>query len=226
MKPIISNFVKNIERFGFLHNTTRVCVAVSGGVDSMCLMLLANDFFGASNLHVVTVDHKIRKDSYKDTLYVKKICDQLGLQHSTLTWEEGEKVKSNVQSIGRENRYRLIIEYSQKHNIQNVLTGHNSDDIAEHFFIRLTRASGIAGLIFNEVNFIKNIRILRPMSNISKQECKQYVEYKGFNYVEDPSNQDPKYLRNAIRLGLTNFLNTELKDLLKERVLYIIVLKR
>ena len=109
-----------------------------------------------------------------------------------------------MQSFARNNRYKLIFEKSLVKKIDTALTAHHSDDLLENFFIRLLRGSGLKGLIsFNKikskVNFNDKIFTLRPLINVSKKDL-VYIVKKTFNFcVQDPSNQDDKFMRVKIR---------------------------
>ena len=109
-----------------------------------------------------------------------------------------------MQSFARNNRYKLIFEKSLDKKIDAALTAHHNDDLLENFFIRLLRGSGLKGLIsFNKikskVNFNDKIFTLRPLIDVSKKDL-VYIVKKTFNFcVQDPSNQDDKFMRVKIR---------------------------
>ena len=91
------------------------------------------------------VDHKLRKESSKEALFVKKLLKQNKIQANILT-HKGKKPLSNVQSQAREIRYNLISKECVKNKLRYLLTAHHEDDQVENFFIRLTRGSGLLGL--------------------------------------------------------------------------------
>tara|TARA_Y100000590_G_scaffold444784_1_gene575973 strand:+ start:453 stop:1523 length:1071 start_codon:yes stop_codon:yes gene_type:complete len=177
-------------------------VAVSGGSDSLCLALLSKIYSYEFNnkIHVLIVNHKIRKESYKEAIKVKKILKGKDIQSNILSWK-GKVPASNIQKNARNIRYSLISNYCTKKNIKYILTAHHEDDQIENFFIRLLRGSGLTGLssMSESVNYSKSLEIVRPFLNIKKNDLK-YVTINSFkSYIDDPSNKDEKFLRVRIR---------------------------
>lgn len=192
-------------------SSTKFAVAVSGGSDSLGLLLIANKWSKLNNSEIIalTVDHGLRKESPSETKYVNKICNDYGIEHKILVWE-GDKPKSNIELEARENRYRLMSEYCRYNSIKYLLVAHHLEDQAETFFIRLFRGSGIDGLSsMNNITFIHNLNIIRPFLKVHKNDIKKYLIEKNIKWLEDSSNQDEKFLRNKIRNFLGSFDNTE-----------------
>ena len=191
-------------------------VAVSGGPDSLALSFLTKIYSIKKNISVkyVTVDHKLRNNSTKEAIFVKQLLKKISSNLRVLTWN-GKKPKSNIQSIARGNRYRLLTNEAKKLNINNILLGHHKDDLIENFFIRILRGSGLKGIIsFDDKSNHKNINIIRPLIQFSRIDLK-YIAKKVFEtYIEDPSNKNIEYKRVKIR----NFIkNLELEGLDKDK---------
>ena len=128
-------------------------VAVSGGSDSLCLAYFSKIYsseFG-NKIHVIIVDHKLRKESHKEALKVKEILRKGKIPSRILSWA-GKTPKSNIQKNARNIRYSLISNYCSKKSIKYVITAHHNDDQIENFFIRLLRGSGLTGLSSMSVN--------------------------------------------------------------------------
>ena len=121
-------------------------VAVSGGPDSLALSFLAKIYSIKKSLDVkyYIVDHRLRKNSTLEAKYVKKKLKNFSINLNILNWK-GIKPKKNIQSIAREKRYKLLTDAAKKHGIQNILLGHQLDDLFENFFIRILRGSGLKG---------------------------------------------------------------------------------
>ena len=186
---------KNIKKENF-------ALAVSGGSDSLCLAYFSKIYSDEfkNKTHTLIVDHKIRKESHEEALIVKKILKKNGIHSKILNWQ-GNIPKSNIQSKARVIRYSLIHNYCKKNKIKYLLTAHHSDDQIENFFIRLFRGSGITGLasMSESFDYSKNLKIIRPLLFFKKNDLK-YVTIKYFKtYIQDPSNEDEKYLRVRIR---------------------------
>tara|TARA_Y100000590_G_scaffold468215_1_gene650024 strand:+ start:1505 stop:2575 length:1071 start_codon:yes stop_codon:yes gene_type:complete len=177
-------------------------IAVSGGSDSLCLAYFSKlySLMYGNKIHVLIVDHKIRKESRKEALKVKKILKRKRILSKILS-KEGKVPKSNIQKNARDIRYSLIAEYCLKNKIKYLITAHHEDDQIENFFIRLIRGSGLTGLssMSNNTKYNSNLKIIRPFLNFKKAELK-YVTLNYFKtYIKDPSNIDEKFLRVRIR---------------------------
>ena len=177
-------------------------LAVSGGSDSLCLAYLSKIYSSEfkNKMHVLIVDHKLRKESHKEALKVKRILNEKGIKNQILDWK-GKIPRSNIQKNARNMRYSLISNYCSNKNIKYLITAHHIDDQIENFFIRLLRGSGLTGLssMSESVNYNSNLEIVRPFLSFKKIDLK-YVTVNFFgNYIQDPSNKDEKFLRVRIR---------------------------
>ena len=185
-------------------------VGVSGGSDSLALSFLTKIYSVKNSLKVYyfIIDHRLRKNSSSEAQSVKNLLKKYKIKSNILNWY-GKKPNSNIQSLARSKRYRLLIDQANKFNIKTILTGHHIDDLYENFFIRISRGSGLNGLVsFGEKTQIQNINILRPLINFEKKHL-NYVTKKVFrSYIEDPSNDDDQFKRVRIR-KLTKHLNED-----------------
>jgi len=194
-KKFQSIIFKNIKHKSF-------ALAVSGGPDSLCLAYFSKIYaseFG-SKIHVLIVDHNLRKESSQEALKVKKILLKKKIYSKILKWK-GKIPKSNIQKNARDMRYSLISNYCLKKNIKYLITAHHADDQIENFFIRLIRGSGLTGLSSMSANakYNNRLKIIRPFLNLKKLDLK-YVTLNYFKtYIKDPSNKDEKFLRVRIR---------------------------
>jgi tRNA(Ile)-lysidine synthase len=177
-------------------------LAVSGGADSLCLAYFGKLYslkFG-NKIHVLVVDHKLRKSSSQEALKVSKILKRKDIQSKVLTWK-GKIPKKNIQNNARNMRYSLMSNYCKKQNIEYLTTAHHLDDQIENFFIRLFRGSGLTGLssMSESFNYNNTLKIIRPFLSFKKIDL-QKVTLKYFkNFILDPSNEDEKYLRVRVR---------------------------
>ena len=176
-------------------------VAVSGGPDSLALAFLAKIYSLKKKLKskFFIVDHKLRPESTKEALIIKRLLKRTFITSKILTWR-GKKPSKNVQSIARKKRHDLIFKECNKLKISNILLGHHQDDLFENFFIRLLRGSGLKGLIsLDKKSKIGDKNLLRPLLDHSKEDL-IFISKNIFNfYVEDPTNKDEKYTRIRIR---------------------------
>ena len=206
IKKIYLNFKKKI----FNNTPNSFCVAVSGGPDSMALSFLAKCYSIENNkkVYFYIVDHKLRKNSTSEALFVQKKLKSFQILSKILTIKK-ENISKNIQSFARDNRYKLIIKESLIKKIDMILTAHHFDDLIENFFIRLLRGSGLKGLISfskikSKVKLNDKVFILRPLIDIPKKDL-AYISKNTFNYnVKDPSNLDDKFLRAKVRKLILN----------------------
>lgn len=212
-----NNFLNNIYEIFPNNFPNRVIIAVSGGVDSMALLFLSLKFCQKNNIELiaVTIDHKMRKESAKEAKFVAKICQENHIEHHILN-NNLFIPKSNIESNLREIRYNLLSDFAQKYDIENILVAHHQQDIAENFLIRLFRGSGIDGLSsMKKVSKLKNINLVRPLLDCSKEDLRQYLSQNNIGYIEDKTNEDQKFLRNKIRAFLNEFDN---KEIINQRI--------
>ncbi len=200
----------------------RVVVAVSGGSDSMGLLLLS-DIWAKKNgikLFAVTVDHGLRENSFDEANQVGLWAKHLGVQHTVLRWQH-EKLNipfGKKQTLAREARYDLLIRFCKQNNIKNILVAHTLDDQLETFLMRKNAGSGDYGLACMNAkrSITGGINIIRPLLNIRKKELVDFLVKNNFPWVEDPSNRDVRYKRVEIRQRLYGIADLEKKRLMQE----------
>ena len=199
----ILNFYKKFKSIIFKDIKDKsFALAVSGGPDSLCLAYFSKIYsaeFG-NKIHILIVDHNLRKESHKEALKVKEILKKRKIQSRILRWK-GKIPKNNIQKNARDLRYLLISNYCLKKNIKYLTTAHHEDDQIENFFIRLLRGSGLTGLssMSTSVKYSNRLKIIRPFLYFKKRDLK-YVTLNYFKtYIEDPSNENEKFLRVRVR---------------------------
>ncbi|MGH6794195.1 MAG: tRNA lysidine(34) synthetase TilS [Methylocella sp.] len=180
-----------------------IVLGVSGGPDSVALMLLAAEWaHGCATrppLYVATVDHGLRKDSASEAEMVARWAAGLALPHAILVWN-GAKPKSRIQERAREARYELLLDYAARVGADHVMTAHHADDQAETILFRLLRGSGVSGLAGMASSSKRNGLILaRPLLAIAKADLAALCESRAHPFINDPSNDDPAYARTKMR---------------------------
>ncbi len=210
---IYKNFENKIQNLNDLY---KVAISVSGGPDSMALCFLVCCYKFKINAKFkpffYLVDHGLRKESKIEAQLVKKQLNLYKIKLKILNWK-GKKPNSNLQSLARNKRYKLIFNECNKSNIKTLLTAHHQDDIYETFFSRLLRGSGTEGLSsFSEIEkkfIFKNnlITVVRPLLSLNKEDL-LYISKKVFNfYVNDPSNKMERFQRVRLRNLIENLKN-------------------
>lgn len=181
----------------------QVGIAVSGGPDSLALLLLA----AAARPNLVeaaTVDHGLRPESRSEAEMVAAICERLSIHHAILT-VDSEPPGSNLQAWAREIRYDLLGQWAGERGIEAVATGHHLDDQAETLLMRMARGSGVGGLAAIQrrrplgARQGREILLVRPLLDWRRAELARIVEKAGIESVEDPSNADERFDRSRAR---------------------------
>jgi len=195
----------------------RIALAVSGGADSMAMMLLAHDWRSrrdeAPALSVLTVDHGLRAEAAAEAASVKAVATRIGLPHETLRWT-GPKPRSDIQAAARAARYDLMVSYCRAAGIDALATAHTADDQAETMLMRLARGSGLDGIAaIPAVSERGGVTLLRPLLAISRARLEASLRERGEIWLEDPSNRDSRYervrLREAMRAARALHLTPE-----------------
>lgn len=176
----------------------RIGLAVSGGADSMALLVLAQAHLG-DRVEVATVDHGLRPEAAEECALVARVCAERGIRCEILsvTVEQG-----NVQERARAARYAALGQWAAERGLAAVATAHHADDQAETLLMRLNRGSGLAGLAgIRSSTLIEGcaVPVIRPLLGFRKGELRSIVEHAGVPCVEDPSNRDAAYERVRIR---------------------------
>jgi tRNA(Ile)-lysidine synthase len=185
-----------------------IAVAVSGGADSLALVLLAKNWTDsiAGRVVALTVDHRLRDESHDEAVYVQRLLEERSIEHHILVWEHGgDKVSSNISARAREKRYELLTNWCLDNSVLHLLVGHHRDDQIENFLIRAERGSGLNGLsAMSLISYLAGTRVLRPLMDCNKESLRKYIYSQGVMSVEDPTNYNQKYKRSAIRKLLDN----------------------
>ena len=183
----------------------RIGVAVSGGPDSLALLLLAVSA-RPGKTEAVTVDHGLRPESAEEAAMVAQLCDRLGVKHNILQADWLAPPEANVQASARAMRYRLLNDWAIERGLAAVATAHHADDQAETLLMRLARGSGVGGLggPRDRRALSEEVMLIRPLLGWRKAELEAIVAGAGLSPVDDPSNRDPKHDRSRIRQWLAS----------------------
>ena len=174
-----------------------VAVAVSGGADSLALVLRLRD--AGINVIALTVDHGLRSESRNEAIYVADVMKKNGIEHHILTWE-GEKPTVGIEELARQARYRLMFEFCKLRGVSVLATGHHRRDQAETFLMRLQRGSGVYGLSgILPISKRDGITVIRPQLEDDPENLKDYLRSKKIVWIDDPMNDSEDFLRVKIR---------------------------
>lgn len=178
-------------------------LAVSGGPDSLGLMLLAHAVI-PGRFRVATVDHGLRQQSALEARYVADICAERGIPHETLAVEI--EPGPALQERARDARYTALGKWADRNALPAVVTAHHADDQAETLLMRLSRGAGVRGLAgmraISPLPGKPDCRLVRPLLRWRRSELAEVLAANGIEPVIDPSNGDQRFERVRMRLML------------------------
>jgi tRNA(Ile)-lysidine synthase len=202
-----------------IKNIRKIGVAVSGGADSVSLLIsLSNIFLNTkTKIFVITVNHFIReeKETTGDALFVEEICNQLKKEGRNLEFKLYALKKGMVASYEKENhcgteaaardlRYECFERFIKENNLEYLCLAHNQNDQLETLLMRFLQGSQTE----NSTGIkLRREKYLRPLLGITRKEIEQYLKEKKISYRIDSTNSDTSYLRNKIRLNLIPVLD-------------------
>lgn len=170
----------------------------------MALMHLLHDCFGGGDvqLFAATVDHGLRPEAADEAAAAGAAAGRLGIPHEVLHWENRPQ-EGNLQAQARAARYDLLCSWARRHGIPVLALGHTADDQAETVLMRMARASGVTGLSgMAERRTRDGVTLLRPLLDVTRSELRRYLEARGIDWAEDPSNEDTRFERVRVRQAL------------------------
>ena len=180
---------------------TQLAVAFSGGLDSTVLLHATIKAHGKKNVHAFHVHHGIQKEADQWQAHCKAVAKKLGCHFDTRNVKLNKQ--SNIESQARNLRYQALSEMCEAHNIQDLLLAHHLDDQAETVLIQLMRGAGLPGLsAMPHVKSNELIHLWRPFLNMRHKDLEIYAKEHQLTWIEDPSNQDESYRRNAVRKSI------------------------
>ncbi len=190
--------------FAGLAASGAIALAVSGGADSLALLVLVDRWRrrrrAAPMVHVLTVDHRLRASSAAEARHVAAIAAARGLPHRTLVWDDAAPV-TGIEAAAREARYRLLAKAAGEIGAAHLATAHHQGDQAETLLMRLGRGSGLAGLagMRAERPLAPGLVLCRPLLDVARVRLAATVAAAGLTPAEDESNTDPRFARARLR---------------------------
>lgn len=187
---------------GLIKRGDSLALAVSGGADSVAMLLFFHEISKELNLklQVKHFEHGIRGDeSIGDMEYVKSLCEKRNIpilvkQENIL--EQSKSLGLSLEETARIRRYKFLLEGDY----DALLVAHNFEDQAETVLFNLIRGTGIDGLCgIKEETVREGKRIVRPLLKVSRKEIERYLAEKNIQFREDSTNKSHDYSRNKIR---------------------------
>jgi len=196
---LMAQFLPKISKNG-------VAVGVSGGSDSLALLLLAQAWARRRRLPIValTVDHRLRPNSTAEAETVAGWCASRAIAHKTLTWR-GNKPDTGIQAAARDARYRLMGQWCRRHGVTALLVAHQVEDQAETVLMRLCHGSGVDGLAAMAPAVRRDgFWLMRPLLAVTRGRLVATLRAVDQPWLDDPSNLDQRFERVRIRRTLAD----------------------
>ena len=228
--------MRYIRERGLMRAGDRVCVAVSGGADSVALLRVLLELRAELGivLAVAHFNHQLRgNDSEADEAFVADLARRHGLEFfagRADVREHGANSKLSVEAAGRQLRYGWLGGLAAEQRFDSIATGHTVDDQAETVLLKFLRGAGTRGLAGTypsveakkqgETRSGSTLRIVRPLLCVTRTEVETYLSTLGQSWREDESNLDHRFVRNRVRHELLPLLeqnyNPNIREVLSE----------
>lgn len=214
-KNFRKTFELKIRRFireeRLLSKNDRCVVAVSGGADSLCLLLLLSKWAKSEgwDLKVAYFHHHLRDSADDEKAFVKSWAERLGLDFvfgESDCKEMQQTEKLSLEEVARRERYRFLKEQAALFASAKIAVGHHLDDQVETFFVNLIKGGGLSGLSGMRP---QNGALIRPLLSVTKLEILDYLELQNIRYCIDETNDFHHIVRNRVRHKLIPFLKKE-----------------
>ncbi len=206
----LNKVVETIGKFDMFHKGERLLVCLSGGADSVSLLLCLKKL--GYDVCACHVNHQLRgEESERDQRFCQQLCEKLGVELFTQRIDVTEYCKQNSVSVeegARELRYRVFSSIKA----DKICTAHTLSDCIETTVFNLARGTGLKGLCSIPP---KRDNIVRPLINCTREEIISFLGSEGQNYVTDSTNLSDEYTRNRIRHNVVPQLEKINPSLLK-----------
>ena len=211
VSPLFAQALDGLRSEYFPSSQPAIAVALSGGLDSMVLLRLAHAYVRdharehGLALFAFHVHHGLSPNADAWRQHCADACSALGVQFDARAVDVA-KGKSGIEAAARKARYAALGDMCRAHGVQLLLTAHHLDDQAETVLLQLLRGSGPAGLSgMDAANRAPTLLgddqlvMARPLLQAARADLEALAQEQGIAWVEDESNSDPRYARNALR---------------------------
>ena len=200
-----SKVERYIEKHKLLNSNDLYIIALSGGADSVALLLLLRN--AHFNVHAAHCNFRLRGDeSDRDEAFCVDFCQRLGVELHRAhfdTREYAELHKVSIEMAARELRYKWFEQLRQDIGAAGICVAHHRDDSVETVLLNLVRGTGLRGLTGIHP---RNGYILRPLLCVSRAEIEKFLADRGQKFVTDSTNLEADVQRNIVRLEVLPLL--------------------
>ncbi len=209
----MDQFADTVNHYSLLKKRDKILVAVSGGPDSLVLLLKLFDLKPKLDLklHIVHLDHACRKESAQDAFFVQQWAKRLNLPITIKRLvNPTAKAKGCSEAYFRQERLKFFIETAKKIKADKIALGHNLDDQAETVLMRLLRGTGLSGLSGISIRReIQGAVFIRPLLETTRSQIDRFLSKRRIKPRLDLTNREDIFFRNKIRLHLMPLLKNK-----------------
>ncbi len=210
---MINKVLDYVSHYKMFEENDYVVAGVSGGADSVCLLLMLIEIkrIIPIKIHVVHINHMIRTDAAADADYVKALCDQYSIPF-TLVEKDVEAIARkkhiSTEEAGRNVRYEAFYKVLAG-NKGKIAIAHNKNDCCETFLFNLFRGSSLKGL--SGIRPVRDV-IVRPLMCLERTEIEEYLKQRQIKFCIDSTNLEDNYTRNKIRHHILDMAKQEISN--------------
>ena len=217
MKRLLQQFQATIERESLLPSGSNLILCVSGGSDAIALLHLCHQLnrLFRWQLHILHFHHGLREESDEEARFVRNLSQRLNLEFHLRTTRDFQSETSGLQEKARNWRRTEALKLREEIRADSILTAHHAEDQLETWLLKWLRGahlSGLQGMSRSAPPFI------RPLLDFRKEVLSVFLKENGFEWREDASNQDSKYMRNRVRNELLPLLRTLSREGIESRI--------
>jgi tRNA(Ile)-lysidine synthase len=193
---------RTIRRHELWSAGARILIGVSGGSDSVALVLLLRELAEQGGFSVVALahlNHRLRCTASRDEQFCRDLGARLGLPISVESVDVAAYAlaqRLSVEDAARRLRYDFLHRAAGSASADRIAVGHTRDDQAETFLLKLIRGAGMKGL---GGIYPRRGAVVRPLLDVTRGDLRRYLESRGQGWVEDETNADLENPRNRIR---------------------------
>jgi tRNA(Ile)-lysidine synthase len=180
----------------------RIGIAYSGGLDSSVLLDAAVRMAGAGRCMAMHVHHGLSPNADRWLAHCDATARSLGAGFDAACIDLRNESGVSIEAAAREARYRALDAMCTNHGVAALWLAHHADDQAETVLLQLLRGAGVAGLAAMAPHRIEGaaaIPRVRPFLHLLRAQLERYARSRALRWIEDESNMDTRYARNALR---------------------------